>query len=127
MATFKQKIVDAAAASAREHLSGAGRLGFGEKCWVCKCRRSEDAGQHLNVVVVRSGSSSGKITSRSYEFINKKHIRQNRSVVEPVLTAAAAFAEELRWQVGGREAYCLGYVQRDKEIVEEHGSLRASR
>ncbi|KAM2966953.1 hypothetical protein FF1_027283 [Malus domestica] len=60
-----------AAASAREHLSGAGRLGFGEKCWVCKCRRSEDAGQHLNVVVVRSGSSSGKITSRSYEFIDK--------------------------------------------------------
>ncbi|KAM1576079.1 hypothetical protein ACFX13_033277 [Malus domestica] len=54
MATFKEKIVAAAAASAREHLSGAGRLGFGEKCWVCK-----------------SGSSSSKITSRSYEFIDK--------------------------------------------------------
>ncbi|KAM1174754.1 hypothetical protein ACFX19_027846 [Malus domestica] len=57
----------------------------------------------------------------------QKHLRQNRSAVEPVLTTAAIPAEELRWQIGGREAYCLGYVQRDKEIVEEHGSLRASR
>ncbi|XP_068320407.1 uncharacterized protein [Pyrus communis] len=59
------------ATSTREHLRGAGRLGFGEKCWVCKCRHSEDAGQRLNVVVVRSDSSSGKITSRSYKFIDK--------------------------------------------------------
>ncbi|KAM1077959.1 hypothetical protein ACFX15_024579 [Malus domestica] len=55
------------------------------------------------------------------------HRIRNRLVVEPILTAAAVSAEELRWQLGGYEAYCLGHVQRDKEIVEEHRSLRASR
>ncbi|KAB2617309.1 hypothetical protein D8674_013178 [Pyrus ussuriensis x Pyrus communis] len=71
----------------------------------------------------RCRSASERCCRQIRLLIRQNHLR----IVKPVLTATAVSVEELRWQLGGREAFCSGHVQHDKEIVEEHRSPRASR